>query len=116
VPSSSALDPLVKAVADIARSVADIYTRLSNMEAQRQPPPSMTASAGFPYRTAALPFQGVQATAPVPIHQLRMPPSLSPVPSYVMASTAGPVFTSVTTPPFTAATVASAATTGGPSN
>jgi len=58
-----------------------------------------------------LPFQDVQATAPIPIHQPWMPPSPLPIPSYAMASTMGPVYTMAST---TVATtkVAPAPTTG----
>jgi hypothetical protein len=67
---------------------------------------------GMPgYGTTALPFQGVPPTGPVPIHQLRMPSSPSPIPSYVMASTVAPVFTTAGAQPFTATTVAPVATT-----
>jgi hypothetical protein len=39
------------AIVDLARSIADIYTRLASMETQRQPTPSATASLSsvFPY-------------------------------------------------------------------
>jgi hypothetical protein len=53
-----------------------------------------------------LPFQGMQATGLVPIHQLWMLPSPSPILSYVMALTTGPVFTTAGAQPSTAMTVA----------
>jgi ethanolamine transporter EutH len=53
-----------------------------------------------------LSFQGVQATGPVPIHQLWMLPSPSPILSYVMALMAGSVFTTAGAQPSTATTVA----------
>jgi len=49
--------------------------------------------------------------APIPIHQPWMPPSPSPIPSYAMASTMGPVYTMASTTAATT-TVAPAPTTG----
>jgi hypothetical protein len=127
-------DQLTAAITDLARSVADIYSHLTDIVAQRQwpmPPFLPYEMPGYgtmllPFQDVqpmvlpfqgvhptALPFQGVQATAPVPIHQLRMLPSPSPTPSYVMASTMGPVFTMASAQPSMATTtVAPALTTG----
>ena len=91
------------------------------------PPPLASSTALYPYGMphddtaattspapsvlpAGVPFQDVQATAPVPIHQPWMPPSPSPIPSYAMASTMGPVYTMASTPAATT-TVAPAPTT-----
>jgi hypothetical protein len=129
-------DQLTAGITDLARSAADIHSRLSDMAAQLQcpMPPSL------PYRImmllsfqdvqpTVLPFQGVQPTAPpfqgmqataAVVHQPWMLPSPLPIPSYVLAPTMGLLYTkaSATTamtmvPP--APTIGAVVLHGGPS-
>jgi len=83
------LDQLTAAITDLARSVADIqsYLGIPPLQPTSLPlPQSVVASLPpvFPYEmpgygTTMFSFQGVQATASVPIDQPRMLPS--PLPS-----------------------------------
>jgi hypothetical protein len=115
------MEQVTVAITDLARSIADIYSRLSDMAAQQQWPMPPSLPYGMPgydmkllpfqdVQPMVLPFQGVhptaplfqsvQVTAPVPIHHLRM---LS-TPSYIMASTTGSVFTMASAQPSMATT------------
>jgi hypothetical protein len=124
------MEQVTAAITDLARSIANIYSRLSDMAAQQQWPMPLSLLYGMPgYGMKLLPFQdvqpmvlpfqdvhpmaplfqGVQITAPVPIHHLRM----LLTPSYVMASTTGSVFTMASAQPSMATTtIALAPTTG----